>query len=127
MKTLFSAVLIIQLLGCAGPQHITHARRFSEKYYQDRWCSTHKGVQEYRLQDGARVDCLTDTHAIEFDFAKKWAESIGQSLFYAEMTGKYPGVVLIMEQPGDDKFKIRLQRVSDRYGITIWTIGPGDQ
>jgi hypothetical protein len=49
-----------------------------EAYYQDKWCSVNKGQTEYRLEDNTRVDCLTDTHAIEFDFAEKWAESIGQ-------------------------------------------------
>ena len=35
------------------------------------------------MPDGTRCDILTDTHAIEVDFADKWAEAIGQSLNYA--------------------------------------------
>jgi len=115
-------ILLALLAGCAGPQALHH----SEKYYQERWCNKYGGVQEYRLKDGTRVDCLTSRHAVEFDFAAKWAESIGQSLYYALMTGKQPGVVLIMEQQGDDRFKVRLQRVADRHGITIWTTSPGE-
>ena len=38
-------------------------------------------------------------HAIEFDFAEKWAESIGQALHYSFMTGKRAKVVLILENP----------------------------
>lgn len=114
------------LCGCAGPQHASTSVHHPEKYYQNQWCNKVGGSQEYRLEDGTRVDCLTETHAVEFDFAKKWAEGIGQALYYAEMTGKRPGVVLIMEHPGDDRFKTRLQRVSDRHGITVWTIGPND-
>ena len=34
------------------------------------------------LPDGTRCDCLTDTHAIEFDFGSNWAEAIGQSAHY---------------------------------------------
>lgn len=34
---------------------------------------------EYKNHDKTRVDCLTETHAVEFDFAKKWAESSGAS------------------------------------------------
>jgi len=40
------------------------------------------GVIEYVLQDKTRVDCLTEEHAIEFDFANHWAESIDQALYY---------------------------------------------
>ena len=51
-----------------------------EADYQKEWCQHRGGLVEYRLKDKTRVDCLTLTHAIEFDFANKWAESIGQFL-----------------------------------------------
>ncbi|WP_171018846.1 hypothetical protein ACONUD_00725 [Microbulbifer harenosus] len=51
--------------------------------YQLPWCETAGGVAEYVLPDRTRVDCLTETHAMEFDFAPKWAEAIGQALYYA--------------------------------------------
>lgn len=53
---------------------------------------------EYKLEDNTRVDCLTPDYAVEFDFASKWAESIGQSLYYAQKTKRKPAVVLIMQQ-----------------------------
>ena len=28
------------------------------------------------LPDGTRCDCVTDTHAIEFDFGVNWAEAL---------------------------------------------------
>jgi hypothetical protein len=99
-----------------------HARL--EKEYQDKWCTDHGGVMEYRLDDLARVDCLTDEYSVEFDFGRKWAESIGQALFYAEKTGKRPGVVLILESQDDDRYLQRLQAVTARYGITTWTMTP---
>ena len=40
------------------------------------------------MPDGTRCDILTDTHAIEVDFANKWAQAIGQSLNHAMQTGK---------------------------------------
>ena len=67
-----------------------------ESYYVNGWCTPSFGKKEFRLWDATRVDCLTKDYAIEFDFAKKWAESIGQSLYYAKMTGKKPAVVLIL-------------------------------
>ena len=38
-------------------------------------------------------------NAVEFDFANKWAESIGQALHYQYMTGRKGKVVLILENP----------------------------
>ena len=43
----------------------------NEASYQHAWCSAHNGIEEYQNKDFTRVDCLTDTHAIEFDFANK--------------------------------------------------------
>jgi len=60
----------------------------SERDYQDEWCT---GKKEAVLEDRTRVDCLTDTHAIEIEFANKWKEAIGQSLHYSLMTGKKTG------------------------------------
>lgn len=96
------------------------ARDYNEAYYQDKWCSVNKGQTEYRLEDYTRVDCLTDTHAVEFDFAKKWAESIGQSLHYARMTGKKAGIVLIIENEKDYRYYERIQPLCKELGIALW-------
>ena len=80
-----------------GYTHVHH--KHNEASYQDAWCSIHGGVTEYENADHTRVDCLTKTHAVEFDFANKWAESIGQALHYGLMTGKKPKVVLILDNP----------------------------
>lgn len=45
--------------------------KYYEKDYQSVWCNAHCGSMEVILSDKARVDCVTKTHAIEFDFAKK--------------------------------------------------------
>lgn len=52
-----------------------------------------------RLTNTLGVLFITDTHAVEFDFANKWAESIGQALHYQLMTGKKAMVILIIEEP----------------------------
>ena len=80
-----------------GYKYVKH--KHHESSYQRAWCSMHNGVEEYENSDKTRVDCLTDTHAVEFDFANKWAESIGQALHYQRMTGKRAKVVLILEKP----------------------------
>lgn len=75
---------------------LNHAVKASwkETDYQTAWCA---GEIEHRLPDGARVDCLQEGYAIEVDYAHKWAESIGQSLFYASQTGFKPGILLIVD------------------------------
>jgi len=44
------------------------------------------GEREVSVTSG-RVDILNDTHAIEVEFANKWKNSIGQSLWYSQQTG----------------------------------------
>ena len=95
----------------------------NEASYQQVYCSMHNGIEEYELPDKTRVDCLTETHAIEFDFAAvKWAESIGQSAWYGLQTGKKPKVVLIL----DSKYKKqqmvyvdRVKKIGEVYGIEV--------
>lgn len=77
---------------------------------------------EYKLSDKTRVDCLTDKLAVEVDFAPKWAECIGQALYYGKMTGKRPACVLIMERGEKDlKYLNRLRRAVYRKGLDMRT------
>jgi len=57
------------------------AHKRLEKSYQAEWCGACGGSTEYCLPCGARVDCLTEEYAIEFDFCSKWAEAVGQALY----------------------------------------------
>ena len=41
----------------------------NEDYYNRQFCSEVSGQAEYRLPDRSRIDCLTDTHAFEADWA----------------------------------------------------------
>lgn len=99
-----------------------HAR--PEKDYQAEWCNARGGQMEVVLSDGTRCDCLLPGRAIEFDFASKWAESLGQALNYARLTGRAPGVVLILESPEDRRYVERLEAIAAWYGlpIKIWTM-----
>ena len=103
-----------------------HAKRLHyEKWYQEKWCQENGGKTEVVLPDRTRCDCLTDTHAIEFDFGNKWAESIGQALYYSIQTGKKARVVLILEKQKDYKYWIRLNTIIEHYGLPIdtWKVG----
>ncbi len=91
-----------------------------EKDYQNEWCRADFGVKEHVLPDLARVDCLTKEYAIEFDFAKKWAESVGQALYYGKETNRQPAVVLILDKPEDMKYVNRIAKID--AGIKIFLI-----
>ena len=91
-----------------------------ESYYVNQWCTKDFGRKEAILWDMTRVDCLAKDYAIEFDFAKKWAESIGQSLYYSKMTGKAPAVALILTSPLDYRYVKRVERLDK--GIKIFLV-----
>jgi len=83
---------------------------------------------EVVLSDRTRVDCLTDKYAVEADFSHKWAEAIGQSLFYSAMTGKQPGILLILEKPHERRYLKRLRRAVEEFNlpIKVWIMRPED-
>ena len=91
-----------------------------ESYYVNQWCTSDFGRKEAILWDMTRVDCLTKDYAIEFDFGKKWAESVGQALYYSKMTGKAPAVVLILTSPTDYRYAKRIERLDN--GIKLFLI-----
>lgn len=93
------------------------SQKMHEKDYVNKYCT---GIIEYTLPDKTRIDCLTEDYAIEFDFAKKWAESIGQSLYYAKKTGKKPAVAIITEGERDLKYINRIRETDEN--ITIFEI-----
>jgi hypothetical protein len=95
-------------------------KKKTEDDYVNAYCL---GIVEHRLPDKTRVDCLTDTHAIEYDFARKWAEAVGQSLHYARMTNKQAGIVLIKKR-GGQKYVDRINAMITHYNlpITLWVI-----
>ena len=68
------------------------------------------------------MDCLTKDYALEFDFAHKWAESVGQSLYYSIMTKRQPGVVLILTKFTDIIYLKRLEAIANKEGIKIFVV-----
>ncbi len=89
-----------------------------ERYYQVIMCNKLKGKVEYRLPDKTRVDCLTNDYAIEVDWAKKWAEGIGQALYYAHVTKREPAVALIVGEK-DERYLKRLNAVAKEFDIKV--------
>ena len=121
-------IILVQLVVVASPfeyevcnlgwKHVHHEH--NEESYQQAWCDSHGGVMEYENSDFTRVDCLTKTHAVEFDFANKWHESIGQALHYATMTGKKAKVVLILDDPITQMvYYKRIKKIGKKYKFDV--------
>lgn len=87
-----------------------------EKDYQNEWCA---GETEVVLHDRTRIDCVTQTHAIEIDWCNKWAEGVGQSLYYAKVTGKKPGLALICSEDETSRYPSRAKLAAPEIDIFI--------
>lgn len=87
-----------------------------ERWYQDMYCEY---TIEHTLPNGARVDCLTPTLAIEYDFARKWYEAIGQSLYYAMLTNRKAAIALIVTKTSDIRYYSRAVRTIEHYDLPI--------
>ena len=113
MKTL---ALLVLLATCS----LLQAKRlYPESHYQQYYANLGGGETEVVLGDNTRCDIVTDTHAIEVDFADKWAEAIGQSLSYGLTLNLKPAIVLIMEQENDERHFIRINTIIDHYQLNI--------
>jgi len=121
--------IIVTFIVIAGMlfEGCTEKKKHNEKHYQTILCNELDGVMEQSLLDRTRIDCLTDEYAIEVDFSKKWAESVGQSLYYAEMTGKKPAVALIVRDNKKDKRHLkRLKVLAEKFDIKVYEIEKGE-
>lgn len=103
-----------------GYSYIYHPH--NESSYQHAHCSACGGVEEYELSDKTRVDCLTEKYAIEYDFANKKYEAVGQALHYGIMTGRTPKVVLILDKKYEKRqlrYYERIKRIGEAYGFEV--------
>jgi len=91
----------------------------SEKDINEHWCSSIGGIAEFRTKDGTYVDCLTQEYAIEVEFDYNWKEAIGQSLHYAETTGKKPAILIIRRSSSKKDYFAQIQRLVVRFDLPI--------
>ena len=108
-----SSILIISSLNANAIEN--------EAYYSEKFCDELSGQTEYLLQDLSRVDCLTETHAFEVDWAdgSKVYEAIGQSLYYSSETGKLPGILLLIRKENSEKYIKKVKRVIKAFELPI--------
>ena len=104
------------MLSCniAFAKHLHH-----EDYYQKLDCYNKGGIVEYKLQDKTRIDCLLEDEAIEYDFANKWYECIGQALYYSMKTQRQGVCILIVEKQDDNKYVDKAIQTIEYWRINI--------
>ncbi|NJO37972.1 MAG: hypothetical protein HC871_10620 [Rhizobiales bacterium] len=104
------------------------AKPQDEAWHRERLC--HGIRQEVTLANGARADCLSDTHAIEVDFTEHWAEALGQALLYAAATDRQPGIFLICRDSQRNclRHRLRLEEAIAgwRLPVSVWPIDQRD-
>ncbi len=113
----------IFILNQNGNSLLPDKEKLRESDYVHAYCN---GKEEFILPDKTRVDCLTETHACEFDWAKKWYEGFGQALWYAYNTNKKPCLVLILKSNKDYIYYNRAKILCDKYGINLVEIKAKD-
>ena len=116
---MLKTTLTVLLLALTLTASVGAARLNPEAHYQDIAAEKYSGQTEVVLPDGTRCDIVTKTHAIEVDFADKWAEAIGQSLNYSFKLKKKAGILLILESSKDEKHLIRVQGIIEHYKLPI--------
>lgn len=121
-QTLLAAVLIVIAFHPAMAE--------SESDIRERLCAEVYQESTMPLM-GGRADCITPHYAIEIDWSEKWAEAVGQALYYASQTGKVPGVILLCRKAEADclKHALRAEAALARWKIhaTIWECGASPQ
>ena len=103
MKTIFILFfLFLSITSC-----ISQSKKMSENDWSDYIQKLIGGQREYSVESG-RVDLLTEEFSFEVEWANKWKNSIGQSLWYALQTNKKPGIILLIRSEKDYKYFIQL-------------------
>ncbi|GGF27359.1 hypothetical protein [Echinicola rosea] len=119
--TLLSCLLFV----FAFSSILAQTKKWKEKDYADTIQTLIGGEREYAVQSG-RVDLLTDEHAFEVEWANKWKDAIGQSLWYGLQTNRKPGIVLILRSKKDYKYYIQLNsalsyaKLQDEIAVYIY-------
>lgn len=112
VKVIFYVVVLA--IFCGGGE----ALALYERDIAKPWCDEMKGISQ-RLKGGTEVDCVTDAVAYEIDFAKKWAEGLGQALFYSSETKRKAGVALILRSAAEVRFVDRLKQAIEYHGLDV--------
>jgi hypothetical protein len=91
----------------------------SEADVNQKWCTQVNGITEFRTKDGTFVDCYTNEYAVEAEYDYNWKEAVGQSLHYAESTGKKAGILFIKRAVSKKNYLAQMKRVIEEFDLPI--------
>ena len=101
---------------------VSAEERWLEANYRDALCAGMR--MEVTLSRQSRADCVSDTHAIEVEWADKFKEGVGQALTYAYESTLIPGVILICRrsEASCHAASLTVQETFSAFGIraTVW-------
>ena len=90
----------------------SHAANYNENYFNKLIAKELNGKVEVRTRLNRRVDILTKDTAWECDWSyKAWSEGVGQALTYAELTGKKPGICVLIDSKKENADHIALVKI----------------
>ena len=82
-----------------------------------------KGEAEAKTFCGTRCDVLTDTHAWEVEWIKKYNQAPGQALLYASLFNKKPGIILLSRNEDRDSiYYLRCAVICERANIDLQVV-----
>ncbi len=102
VMTLVSVLLLTSITsGQQYPNELEAVSAIAEKY---------NAQEEVKLWDHTRVDLLSATHAYEVDWSHKYAEGVGQALYYGVLTNRQPSLILLVRDINkEQRFVYRAQ------------------
>ncbi len=116
-------ILIVLVLLLASLASYSQLPKQNEAYYRDKFNAIMKGSKEvYLPSNRRRADIVTDTFAIEVEFANKFLESVGQALDYSMILNKKPAILLIVNGRNDENYLSELLEINNKYNFRfrIW-------
>lgn len=126
-KVSISILLLITMLSAIAAAAESGKHAHPQRWYQEKWCREHGGTVDVVLPDKTRSGCVTDTHAVAFEFASDWAKALGHALYYSLQSGKKPGVVLIVEDEKQDlRYWLRLNTTILHFKLPVETWEAGE-
>ena len=121
MKLLFFVIasLILPNLAHSQPRDENGWTTYLASQYRD----TRKWEEQYRTPDGSYIDIVSPEIAYEVEWAPKHHEAVGQALFYSAVTGKRPGIILLIKDPAkEQKYYLRTLVVAHKFNIKVITV-----
>jgi hypothetical protein len=111
--------LLLAIVFVTGYCLMGYVAHGAEADYRDNHCGLVKGQTELRNSDGTYTDCYLPDQSIEYDFARKWYECLGQAMHYARLNRNAAVCLLIVEKPTDQKYVDRADKLVEHFRLPV--------